>query len=394
MGLMRNDLASRISAVAIMAMIVSTVLTVMPVPARAQSLALYTEFIGISVERGETLSLPITISNLGGSGKNVDLSIASAPTGWKVVLKGRDMLVHKVYVPKGDDQIVYLEAKVPDEIETGVYSIVVKGTSGAESISLPIEIKVEETASTIAELITQYPVLRGPAKAKFVFRLDLRNNGVKEQSFSLAAAAPAGWNVGFKPSYEDKQITTLSLKGGATQGLDLEVIPPPKVKAGEYPLAAQVTGIGKPIRTDLKVVITGSYELDLTTSSERLNINASAGKENGITLLIRNTGTADLNGVTLYSNEPTGWSVRFDPDKVDVIPAGTEQQVTAFIKPSNRAIAGDYVVSIGADTQEAGATQDFRVSVRTPTTWGIIGIVIVLLVVVGVGMAFKTYGRR
>ncbi|MDN5344928.1 MAG: hypothetical protein PWQ18_1041, partial [Clostridia bacterium] len=191
-----------------------------------------------------------------------------------------------------------------------------------------------------------------------------------------------------------KQIASLSLKPGQNQGLDVNVKPPQGVKAGTYNIPIQAASSSSKAGVVLKVNITGTYSLELTTPDGRLNADALAGRESPVTLVVKNTGSADLTGITFAANAASGWAVTFKPDKIDLLPAGGSQQVTAFIKPSSQAIAGDYVVGLTANAQEASGTAEFRVGVRTSTLWGLVGVVLVLAVIGGVAWIFRKYGRR
>ncbi len=383
---------SLIATMALLALILA--LASAEVYAQAGRLWLSTPFTGISVERGEKVSLRIEVHNQGLPPQDVALSLVSSPEGWDPVLKGHDFIIHRVFVDTDEAEYFYFDVKVPGDAEIGEYTFVVRARAGNITDELTIEIRVREMATAAAELVTQYPVLRGPARATFQFRLNLSNNGFAEQTYTLGADAPEGWEVAFHPSYESKQITSLSLKAGSTQGLDVKISPPRTVAAGEYPITVYAASPSGTASAELKVVITGSYELTLTTPTGRLNADVVAGRETPVTLLVRNTGTADLKDVNFSSSKPSQWSVTFEPESLEELPAGEEREVTAFIKPAAKAIAGDYAVSIRASTREATDSAEFRVTVHTSTVWGWVGVGIVLVVVLGVLWVFQSYGRR
>ena len=142
------------------------------------------------------------------------------------------------------------------------------------------------------------------------------------------------------------------------------------------------------------MTITGTYELTLTTPSGRLNAQAIAGKETGLSLEVENNGTSVLENITLSSREPAGWSVTFEPEQIEKLAPGESRQVTAKIKPDTKAIAGDYAVNLTASSKEADGKAQIRVLVKTSTLWGLTGLVIILAVIAGVGAAFRHYGRR
>jgi len=64
---------------------------------------------------------------------------------------------------------------------------------------------------------TSYPVLRGQTDATFEFSLEVNNRSDSDRTVNLAAQAPEKWEVNFKPGYEQKQISSLRIRGGAAR---------------------------------------------------------------------------------------------------------------------------------------------------------------------------------
>jgi uncharacterized membrane protein len=86
--------------------------------------------------------------------------------------------------------------------------------------------------------------------------------------------------------------------------------------------------------------------------------------------------------------------VEFEPKTIDTIPPNGIKEVQARITPTEKAIAGDYVVSLSASARGESANQSFRITVTTSTIWGIAGVGIIgiaLLIMVG---AVARFGRR
>ncbi len=88
------------------------------------------------------------------------------------------------------------------------------------------------------------------------------------------------------------------------------------------------------------------------------------------------------------------WDVTFDPKKIDRLEAGKTAQVFTVIKAAKKAIAGDYVTYITAQTPEKSSRVSFRMSVKTPLIWGWVGIMIIIIALGGVYYLFRRYGRR
>lgn len=366
----------------------------LPAPALAQGLVLSTTYPGVVARPGETLTFPLHVSAPGLGGQKVSLEVTGRPQGWEVYLLGEGRQVYQVYVPAGREQEVELQVKVPDDAKPGEARVTVAARSPAGGSTLQLSIRVSTEQAGPDRMVTQYPSLTGPSNATFTFRLDLTNNGPRERSYSLRAQAPPGWQVTFSPAYESKQIASLSLPAGETRGLDVQVKPPEKVPAGRYTVVVEALSGASQASASLEVNIVGTFELRLTTPTGRLSARASPGRESPIRLVVENAGSADLENVTLSSTPPSNWSVRFEPEAIDSLPAGQSREVTAYVKPDSRAIAGDYVVTLSASAGGAYESAEFRITVLTPTAWGVVGLALVAAVMGGVWATFRKFGRR
>jgi len=80
---------------------------------------------------------------------------------------------------------------------------------------------------------------------------------------------------------------------------------------------------------------------------------------------------------------------------VESLEPGLAQEVTVTMKPPDKVIAGDYAITLFADSEEYSADPlKMRVTVMTPTIWGWVGILIVLAVIAGLAVIFRRLGRR
>ena len=124
-----------------------------------------------------------------------------------------------------------------------------------------------------------------------------------------------------------------------------------------------------------------------------LNLSATAGSVSDMTLTLTNSGTADVEGAAMSATAPTGWEVKYDTPTV-AVPAGKSVQVVAHVTPSSEAIAGDYVTTFKATAPVANASADVRVTIQTSLLWGVVGIGLIVLVLIGLWWTFQRYGRR
>jgi uncharacterized membrane protein len=132
----------------------------------------------------------------------------------------------------------------------------------------------------------------------------------------------------------------------------------------------------------------GKYEMTVAAMVDREKAELKQ-------IALVNSGTAPLRGIELTSSEPSGWSISFDQAQIAEIPAGQPVDMTARIKPPEKAIAGDYVVTINARPINSKVeTAEFRITVRTSTLWGVAGIGLIALAVGVIGLAVVRFGRR
>ena len=189
------------------------------------------------------------------------------------------------------------------------------------------------------------------------------------------------------------QAASTVIKAGESVTISVTAKAPADATAGTYPITVDATSGDKTAHADLSIEITGSYSLTLTTPDGRLNTSASAGGTTDLSVVVTNTGTADVAGVALSANAPTGWTITFDPPTVTV-PANGNIQATAHLKPSADAIAGDYVATFRANSPNASASADIRVTIETSLLWGAVGLGLIVLVLGGLWWTFRRYGRR
>jgi len=132
----------------------------------------------------------------------------------------------------------------------------------------------------------------------------------------------------------------------------------------------------------------------VTTPDNRLSGNATAGSSSPLKLVVKNNGSAPARNVTFSASEPTGWEVKFTPERADEIPANGQAEVTASLKPSDKSLSGDYMVTMTASAGDASGSADFRITVGRSTLWGFAGVLLIAVALGVVTFAVNRYGRR
>ena len=362
----------------------------------AGGLQMSTGYPGMTVNAGDDLSFSLDFSNTTGAGMAVSLETVSLPEGWKGYFTGNGSEVSQVYVKSGDNAGAATSSlSIPDEAASGDYEVVLRAFAGAEAedtLTLKLKVAAEEIGSSSFE--SQYPEQEGASGASFSFEASLVNNSASQQNYSFSSNAPAGWTVSFTPSGESSPVNSITVEPRQSQTITIGVTPSVDAQAGDYTISCSAVSAGETLKTDLKATITGNYSLDVSTPSGRLSTEAYPNKQKEITLKLTNNGNTDLKNVNLTATTPDGWSMSFSQPAVEVIEAGASVEVTARLTPGKDALSGDYVVTVKAAGSETSDTAEFRISVKTETVWGIVGVLLIVCVFAGLGWVFHKYGRR
>ncbi len=387
-----SNVRSRSARRMLVASIVGLVmLAAAPGMSAAGEITLSTPFPAIAVAPGSAPSFEISVTTRDPG--RVALTVGAVPTGWTAVLRGGGFTIDGVESDGSSATKVTLNVTVPADAAEGTQQITVRGTIAGVSTTLPVDIRVAPNAAGDIKLTTDIPQLKGASDATFPFSLTLTNDTPEDLPFSVAATGPAGWTVTAQVGTQ-AQAASVVVKAGSTSTVTVSAKPSDGAAAGSYPITVDATSGSRSTSADLSVEITGSYKLALTTADQRLNLSATAGSVSDLTLSLSNTGTADVKGVAMSATAPTGWKVEFDTPTVAVPAGGQPVQVLAHVTPSSDAIAGDYVTSFKATAPVANASADIRVTIQTSLLWGIVGVGLIALVLIGLWWTFQRYGRR
>ncbi|MDQ0337827.1 putative membrane protein [Caldalkalibacillus uzonensis] len=357
------------------------------------ALELFTPYPGVSVTPGESLNYEIEVINNGSGIQFVTFRIEGLADDWNYHLTADGRDIKRLSVRPGQSETVYLQVDVPLQIDKGEYEFRLVGSgSGNVRAVLPITVDVTEEGTYRTELTSEQPNMEGHADSNFTFKASLRNRTASEQLYSLSADAPRGWQVRFESG--GQHVTSVNVDPNGVQDINIEVNPPEGITDGTYTIPITAATSGTKATLELEVVITGTYDLVVSTPSERLNFDITAGRSKTIELEVTNQGTADLRDISLEASAPVNWEVSFEPERIDVLPPGESARVRATVTADQNALAGDYVLNIDASAPEVSNSASFRATVKTPLLWGWIGILIIAGVIGGIGYLFKTYGRR
>lgn len=358
----------------------------------AQAATVTTPYPNLTVQAGQTVNLDLRVADT--TSRTVDLSVQNVPAGWEASILGGGYSIKAVMVDPEEPSQLTLKLTIPADAAEKSYTFDVVARTVEGTTTLPITVTVSKIAGAATTLEAEYSSLRGPASATYTFQLTLRNDSQQPRTYNLSVTGPENWTLTLKPAGASQETPTVTVEAQGSQSLNLEVKPGPDATIGDYDLLVSASGGGEEVAAPLRVSITGTYTLTVTTPDDRLNFDVKAGGTTRVPLVVNNSGTGPLQGVELSASAPTGWKVTFDPLKIDVLPPNQQQTVYAVFTPAEDAIAGDYVVSVSARADQAVADADMRVTVKTSTLWGVIGVIIAVAAIGILGLVFRRFGHR
>ncbi len=385
----------RILVLMLLALSLTTGALAETVEPEAKYIELSTKYPSMVIKAGDSYTFDLDVDNCSGMSQDVELSIEEIPENWTGSFSAGSKQVSVVHVKHEEANTdIDFALDVPTDAADGDYEIRLKaqGEGYADTMTLNLTVSAEQVGESSFEV--EYPSQEGDADTDFSFAATLINNTLSTQSYSFAANAPSGWDVRFMPSGETTKVAALEVESRASQGVDVSVTPPANIEAGTYEINLSATSADEKLNLDLEIVITGSYDVSLSTPSGRLSFDAYANQETAVQLSITNSGNTELTNVNLTSSAPSGWNVRFSNETIELIEAGATIETTAYVTPGEEAMSGDYVTSLTVKNSDASASADFRVTVKTETKWGVTGIAVIVVLAAAIVIIMRKYGRR
>src|SRR4030042_5043880 len=183
-----------------------------------RGIAVYPEFSGITITRGDTVRMDLTLENKGRTDETIDVKISKVPKDWKASLRGGSYTVSGLFVPNGKSRTLALSLEPDKSVGLGTYDFQIDGQTAdgkfTSTQKLMVTVQEKTAGSEDIQVTTSYPVIRGQTDATFEFSLDVQNKSERDRTFSISATGPQNWDLNFKPAYETKQISSFQIKGG------------------------------------------------------------------------------------------------------------------------------------------------------------------------------------
>ena len=364
-------------------------------PRDIKGLYLMTDYPAITVKPGATTNIPLRLQNYGLGPEEYKLSVEGVPSGWTATILGGGQPVAAA-MPAPDGSVsLQLRLDVPKNAGLNAQTLTVKAEGqGSNQASLPLAVSLAKELPAKLTLTTKLPELRGSPKSNFEYTLTIKNDSGRNLTTSFAAQAPENFETSFTEAYGTQELSAIPIEAGQSKDIKLKVRPPSSIDAGHFPVTVTVKADDASAKTDLALDVVGQPQLQVAGRDGLLSARAVAAQQSSVPVVVTNSGTAPAENVTLSASAPTGWKVTFEPKTVERLVPGKEAEVQALITPGEKSLAGDYMVSVHANSRGESASSQFRITVATSTVWGMAGagvIGVALLLMLG---AVARFGRR
>ena len=359
-----------------------------------KGLWLTTDYPAIAARAGETTSIKLKLQNYDLPPERVALSVDGVPSGWKATILGGSVPVGAAMPGSNENVPLSLRVSLPGDATAGTQRLVVHAKGGTNSTELPIDIAVGEDLPAQLSLKVKLPSLKGSPSSSFEYQFTVTNDSDKDEVVKLAADVPQGFQTSFTEAYGSQELSSVPIEAGKDKDLKVKVQPPSDVAAADYPVLVTASAENVAAQAKLTMQITGQPKIRLSGDNGRLSAQAEAGSATPINLVVTNNGSAPVSDIQLSGSPPSDWKVEFQPEKIQELAPAQKVSVQALLTPSAKTIAGDYMTTFRASGKGDSSSADFRISVATSTTWGLVGVLMVaiaLLVAVG---AVARFGRR
>jgi uncharacterized membrane protein len=339
---------------------------------------------------GDVVSFPLVIQNNDQSDHTYELS-AFSDVSWKTWFEYGGKGIYKIYVPGKQSKTI--DMKVQTWGNTPVGEKKVWGYASDVRFEVYVDITSANQSADVSYKVTSKIAYIGD---KITYDLHIKNVQARENLYKLAVTGlPDNWYYRFKESATSaEEMAEVIIPESSGKDLVLEIVPPYSVGTGSYNFTAVVTTPdGVAIKKDLTLNLKSG--ISMSVDSTRLAYEAKPGEAFSIVVYVSNTGQGSaLTSVYLETKAPEGWLIQTSPNRTNSIKAGESQAFTLAVQPPGNIVASDYEVNVKVKSDQAEKEKDYRITIKTDSIIPYLGAGIIVLVVVGLFLIYRKYGRR
>ncbi len=226
----------------------------------------------------------------------------------------------------------------------------------------------------------------------FRYQATLENRKSSTLVYQLQADLPEGWQANFL--VEGTPVRSLEMSAGKSYEMNIEVNPSLLADPGKKTIQILAISNSDTLNLTLEAVVKGSFSLELTTPTGKLNDELVAGSKKELLFNLKNNGTLALKDIELASQVPKNWTLTFDNSQIKELSPGKSLTVKGYLEVPKKSIAGDYLVKVSAKNANSNADSTMRIQVKTSIWTGLWGMIIIAVSVAIIFLLIRKFGRR
>jgi len=363
-------------------------------PHDVKGLYLMTDYPAVTVRPGTTSNIPLRLQNYGLQPQRYRLSVEGVPDGWTATLLGGGQPVAAAMPAPDANVSLQLRLEVPANADLNEQTLTVKADGQGSQAVLPLTVALAKELPAKLTVTSKLPSLRGSPKSNFEYTLSIKNDSGRKLVASFAAEVPANFETSFTEAFGTQELSSIPIEAGQSRDIKLKVRPPSAVDAGHFPVKVTVNAEDTSANVDLALDVVGQPRLQVSGREGLLSARAVASQQSSIPIVVTNSGTAPADNIKMTATAPSGWKVTFEPASIDRLVPGKDAEVQALVTPSDKSLAGDYMMSVSAASRGENASSQFRITVSTSTVWGMVGAGVIGIALLLMLSAVARFGRR
>ncbi|MEM3551418.1 MAG: NEW3 domain-containing protein [Candidatus Bathyarchaeia archaeon] len=332
-------------------------------------------FIDISMQKGQSISLPITLNNKGCRDEQLNLS-ASVPDGWQTIFKLDGVKVQSVYLKAGSSRSLSVELTPPPTVAIGHFQIEICIFSSDRAVNttktffvniLPLDRKVSIT--------TAYPCVQLEQGQSISCPVTISNEGTCNEQLNLSVTTPKGWQGAFKATSGmggGITLNTIYLSAGSTISLVFEATPTQEYEPGEYAFTLMAASVDGVIQASSKLKINVIPRIQQIFSCQLPMKVIQPGETAKFQVGLTNPSFKGQAFNISVNDMPTGWNAKIKTsggESIQVINVNAGETVTLtveFSTPTN-ARNGTYIFVLTAKSEWLLEKLTLSVRVQSPS---------------------------
>jgi uncharacterized repeat protein (TIGR01451 family) len=351
-------------------------------------------YLSISEELGQTISLPLTVTNLGEVDRKITLQ-ADIPERWSISFTtNTKMVVKTLLLEPGDSEQLNIELETAGDADVGDYYVNISALDVNSAILdvLGLEVNLREGTSDI-DVISSFSEVSVEAGESITFPLAVWNKGEADAlTIFTVPTLPENWDVSFRA--DELEIASIRIPSGESESVSMIVEPPNSVVSGIYDLKAIIeSDDGTEYEFDFIIEVVGSYDLELELST--LYTTVQIGGSVTYTAKVTNRGQTAITTLYLDAILPDDWTTSISPVQVTSLDPRDSVTFTIDVDVTSDTESGDYLITMqGLSDQLDSDEIDIRITAQASNTWGYIGLGLAVVAVAGAVYLFRRFKRR